>query len=242
MRYLVISDIHANLEALDAVLKDAPTHDGVLFLGDLVGYGPNPNECVERLLSLQGLVALVGNHDLAALGRAAPDEFNDLAREAALWTGSALCAENRQYLCSLRPRGQADGCFMAHASPRDPVWEYLETQVQAPQNFALFSQPICFVGHTHVPRVLQEGRIGGRVPASRPGEHISTSGRPRLILNPGSVGQPRDGDPRAAYGLWNTAEQIFVFMRALYPVQITQAKILAAGLPPPLAYRLAAGA
>jgi diadenosine tetraphosphatase ApaH/serine/threonine PP2A family protein phosphatase len=242
MRYLVMSDVHANLEALEAVLADAPPHDAVLCLGDLVGYGPDPNECVERVRALPNLTCLVGNHDLAALGRADPDAFNDVAREAALWTAEALSPTNRDFLAGLSPTGGADGYFLAHGSPRDPIWEYLEFGSQARASFGLFTQAVCFVGHTHVPRVLLEGSEPGRsVPPARAGECVRTTEPPRSIVNPGGVGQPRDGDPRAAYGVWDTGTSEFVFRRVDYAIGVTQQKILSAGLPASLAYRLAAG-
>lgn len=241
-RLLVLSDIHANLEALEAVLADAPKHDAVLCLGDLVGYGPNPNECVARVRALPHLTVLIGNHDLAALGLTDLDEFNPVARAAAVWTGDALTTENRQYLGALQPTAVTGDYFLAHGSPRDPVWEYLETNSAARQSFKLFSEPVCFVGHTHVPRVLAEGDHGsGLVRPMLAGRHIDVLGRPRLIINPGGVGQPRDGDPRAAYGLWDTESARFTFCRVPYPLEETQRKIIAAGLPAQLAQRLSVG-
>jgi len=242
VRLLVLSDVHANLEALQAVLEDAPAHDAVIYLGDLVGYGPNPNECVECVQSLPGLVALVGNHDLAALGQADLDAFNPIAQEAALWTGRTLTNRSRDFLAGLGATTWSDDYFLAHGSPREPIWEYLERDGQARTSFGLFTQPVCFVGHTHVPRILEEGRNGGgSVPPARAGRHVAVCGRPRLIINPGGVGQPRDGDPRAAYGLWDTDAGEFQFRRVPYRVAEAQKKILDAGLPESLAYRLAAG-
>jgi diadenosine tetraphosphatase ApaH/serine/threonine PP2A family protein phosphatase len=242
VRLLVLSDVHANLEALDAVLASAPSCDAVLCLGDLVGYGPNPNEVVERVRSLPNLTTLVGNHDLAALGHTDANAFNTMARDAALWTGKMLRPETRAFLSALQPAVGGDGYYLAHASPRDPVWEYLETQAQARENFPLFREPVCLVGHTHVPRILEEGRGGhGLVPPVPGGTRVSLCGQERLIINPGAVGQPRDGDPRAAYGVWETDGNGFIFIRVPYALEETQRKILSAGLPAPLAFRLAEG-
>jgi len=239
VRHLVISDVHANLEALEAVLEAAPDHEAVLFLGDLVGYGPNPNECVDLVRRLPGLTALVGNHDLAALGLIDSADFNDVARAAALWTGEQLTDESRSFLSGLKPALSQGEIYLAHASPRDPVWEYMESPGQGPPNFARFKQRTCFVGHTHIPRVFEEPS-GVRIP--RPGESLALHAPPRRIVNPGGVGQPRDHDPRAAYGIFDAETGGFAFRRVPYDIAGTQQKILAAGLPAALASRLELGA
>jgi diadenosine tetraphosphatase ApaH/serine/threonine PP2A family protein phosphatase len=242
-RYLVIADVHANLEALEAVLDDAPDFDAAICLGDTVGYGANPNECVERVRELPNLTCLAGNHDLAALGRVDLDMFNDYARAAAVWTSRNLADDTRAFLDALPPALNQTSWYLAHASPRDPVWEYMEYDVQGPPNFERFEQSMCFVGHTHVPRVFLEDPDTRRadVAIPRPGSVMQTGGPARAIVNPGGVGQPRDHDPRAAYGLLDAGSGEFAFRRVSYPVAEAQKKIESAGLPEPLAYRLAIG-
>lgn len=241
MRYLVLADVHANLEAMDAVLADAPPYDEVLFLGDLVGYGPNPNEVADRLRSVPRMTSIVGNHDWAALGKLDTSEFNPLARQAAEWTAGQMRADVRGFLDVLEPRADAHSLILAHGSPRDPLWEYLESEFQGPASFAAFDTSICLVGHTHVPRVFLEQPDGRtKVFDAREGDVLDLSSG-RMILNPGGVGQPRDGDPRAAYGLLDTDDRTFTFFRTPYDVDVTQRKMREAGLPEPLAARLALG-
>lgn len=244
MRYLVLTDIHANLEALEAVLADAPHYDAVLCLGDLVGYGPNPNECVACVLDLNGLVCLVGNHDLAALGELDLAGFNSIARSAARWTDSALAPAVRTFLAGLAPRLDRPEYVLAHGSPREPIWEYLENAAQGPENFDAFDGALCLVGHTHVPRVFTRDIGGNGPPTVRGvlhGDRLQLSKSHRYIVNPGGVGQPRDGNPRAAYALWDAVAGEIAFRRVSYDIPRTQAKILAAGLPKFLAERLRQG-
>jgi diadenosine tetraphosphatase ApaH/serine/threonine PP2A family protein phosphatase len=243
MRYLVIADIHANLEALEAVLADAPPYDATLCLGDTVGYGADPNACVERVRGLPGLTCLAGNHDLAALGRVDLNLFNDYAREAAEWTAKTMTAEVRDYLESLAPALNEPKWYLAHASPRDPVWEYMEYDFQGPPNFKEFDQTVCFVGHTHVPRVYLMDSKTERVDVGIPraGSVMRLGNGLRAIVNPGGVGQPRDHDPRSAYCILDTESGEFAFRRVSYPVEQAQKKIEAAGLPEALAYRLSIG-
>jgi diadenosine tetraphosphatase ApaH/serine/threonine PP2A family protein phosphatase len=245
MRYLVISDVHANLEALEAVLHDADEYEGVLCLGDLIGYGPDPNAVVDCVRELPNLICLVGNHDLAALGEIDVSTFNAYAREAAEWTRDALRPDVKEYLAALSPREDADTFTLAHASPRNPVWEYLESLYQAGPNFGAFSSPYCLVGHTHVPRIFVEAGENGdeaiHVVMPEADDVIDMSEGGRWIINPGGVGQPRNGDPRAAYGILDADAQTFVFRRVVYPVDVTQRKIRDAGLPSMLASRLRLG-
>lgn len=242
MRYLVLTDVHANLEALEAVLADAPQHDAVLFLGDLVGYGPDPNACVQRVRALPGLTALAGNHDWAALRKVNPAAFNAFARQAVEWTDRELDSDARAWLSSLEPRQDSDVMALAHGSPTDPIWEYLEDSSQGPPNFRAFGAPVCLVGHTHVPRVFIE-RPDGSVDVTMPeaGEVLSLDGGNRFIINPGGVGQPRNGDPRAAYGILDTDAQTFTFRRVPYELAATEVKIREAGLPAALGNRLRFG-
>lgn len=243
MRYLIISDIHANLEALDAVLGSGVGWDATLFLGDLVGYGPNPNECTARLRHQENLISIVGNHDVAALGQIDLDTFNPHAKFAALWTQKEMDEGTKEYLMSLGQVEELDGLTAVHGSPRDPVWEYLDQLPQAPENFARFTTPLCFVGHTHVPRVFtQEPRNRATdlfVPT--PDQTLTTDDGIRRIINPGSVGQPRDGNPRTSFGTYDTETHRFQYYRIEYDVRATQAKMKKAGLPEALADRLAYG-
>ena len=245
MRYLVLTDIHANLEALEAVLADSGEFDAVLCLGDLVGYGPNPNECVDRVRELPGLVCLAGNHDWAALGRLDLGSFNSEARKAAEWTAEQLRDDVRSYLEELSPKLETEDFALAHGSPRDPIWEYLVVEQQGPPNFEEFSGPFCFVGHTHVPRTFLETKngdaVGTEIELPEAGDELDLADGERRIVNPGGVGQPRNGDPRAAYGIWDSDTGIFTFRRVPYDVPATQKKIRDAGLPGVLATRLRLG-
>ena len=237
----LLSDPHANLPALEAVLDDvaAVAPDALVCLGDFVDYGAQPNEVIATLRGRCEL-SLVGNHDLAALGILDPGQFNPLAARALAWTGEHLLPESVGFLESLSPAGSFEGLDVAHASPRDPVEEYVTDRFVAQANFAERSFGTVAVGHTHVPAVfvLESARVV-RVDPS-PGEPIHLKGR-RAILNPGSVGQPRDGDPRASWGTWDTERFRFVVRRVEYPVEKAQQAIVDAGLPPPLAHRLAQG-
>lgn len=245
MRYLVISDIHANQEALEAVLADAPPHDAVICLGDLVGYGPNPNECVRRVRELSGLISLVGNHDCAAIGSVDAYLFNSFARQAIEWTDRQLEPDVREFLTDLEPKLERDDFALAHGSPRDPIWEYLEDESQGPPNFEEFHGQFCLVGHTHVPRIIVETRngsgVGAEVIMPDAAAVLDLSDGTRMIINPGGVGQPRNGDPRAAYGILDTDRREFIFRRVPYPFTVTEAKIKEAGLPPALGQRLRFG-
>lgn len=246
MRRLVISDIHANLEALNAVLDAAEgAYDGVLCLGDTVGYGANPNECSERVANLPHLVCLVGNHDLAALGAIDIQAFNPFARTAAEWTGKQLSVAARPFLEGLVPEGHTDHVALAHASPRDPIWEYVEDASQGPPNFAMFEELVCLVGHTHIALVLTSApgtnTYNCEVTYGKPSSVLDLSDKQKRIVNPGSVGQPRDGDTRAAYALWDTKSGNWEFCRTGYDIKATQSKIVAAGLPSLLGERLHLG-
>jgi len=243
VRYAVFSDVHGNVEALDTVLADAGRQraDVYLCLGDTVGYGPDPNECASRVQKLGG-PALVGNHDLAALGALDTGAFSPLAREAIEWTIRVVTGETRAWLGSL-PQRIEDRSFLAvHGSPRDPIEEYI---LDLPTSLAIFSEypfALCLVGHSHIPGafVLEtDGSLSARsLPAGEPVRLARTS---RYIVNVGSVGQPRDGDPRASYLLMETKPRTVTLRRLAYPVAATQEKMAARGLPAPLAERLALG-
>ncbi len=241
MRYVVISDIHGNFPALQMVLVDAQPFDAVLCLGDVVGYGPNPNECVERLQDFP-FTCIVGNHDWGAIGRADLLIFNNDARQALYWTQQELSAENRSFLSDLPVTVEMDSFLLAHGSPREPIWEYLVDARSARDNFAQFNFQVALVGHTHLPLALEwaEEHKQARILLPDWGTPLSLSGR-RLILNPGSVGQPRDGDPRASYAILDADQMTWEFRRISYAVEITQERMRARGLPQRLIDRLQMG-
>ena len=241
MRYLILSDVHANLVALQAVLADAPGFDEIWCLGDLVGYGPNPNECIERIQEFPH-VSLAGNHDWAALGKLDIRNFNTDARAATVWTRSELTPGSRDYLVGLPTHLEQDGFCMAHASPREPVWEYILDANVAYANFAHFSSQICLVGHTHIPLIFELNPKRQRCEAMIPPLNGAVKlGTRRMIINPGSVGQPRDGDPWASYALLDTEGMTWEFCRVPYSVEITQERMRARDLPGRLIDRLEIG-
>jgi len=242
MRVLLISDIHANLTALEAVLNAAENYDSVWFLGDLVGYGPDPNECVERIRALPDLVALKGNHDAATLNQLSTDAFNAEARYTVTWTQGNLSPENLAYLGELPAKVQVmDDVTLAHGSPRQPVWEYILNAQTATENFFFFETPGCFVGHTHLPSIfrLSDGRA--QADLFVPIENSQFELSPRLILNPGSVGQPRDRDLRAAYAIFDLETKMTEFRRVAYDIPAVQKRMRKAGLPERHINRLESG-
>lgn len=240
MRILVISDIHGNLTALDAVLADAGDVDSVWCLGDLVGYGPDPDECVTRIRNLPNLVCLLGNHDAAVLGKLDQEAFNREAIISVVWTREKLSQTNQDFLQSLNTRLEINGVTLSHGSPRNPIWEYLLDLNTVLTNFSFFRTKICLVGHTHIPILYTHngnGTVDWSVP--QPGFPLTITGR--AILNPGSVGQPRDRDPRAAYAIFTLEENKWEARRVLYDVATVQQRIKAAGLPLRHATRLIDG-
>jgi diadenosine tetraphosphatase ApaH/serine/threonine PP2A family protein phosphatase len=250
VRILILSDIHANLEALEASLAAAPKHDRVFNLGDIVGYGANPNEVTERARSL-GTVFVRGNHDKACSGIASLDDFNPIAGLAALWTQQRLTADNLEFLRGL-PQGPVDpieSLQCVHGSPRDED-EYVVMNRDAYSILARATTPLIFFGHTHIQGGYwiddvneKEGVIEPKYASAKDIQHSSF--RPmetaKYMINPGSVGQPRDGDPRAAFALYDTAENSITFYRVPYDIAGTQKKIISAGLPERLAFRLTEG-
>ncbi len=264
MRYGLVSDIHSNLPALEAVLEvlqASGTVDGLLCMGDIVGYGPQPNEVIARLKDFK-LFAIVGNHDLAVLGRLDLGDFNYDAIQANNWNRERLTDENREWLEQLQPISRFDDkVTLAHGSPREPVWEYLTTPQAASLNFAKFDTRFCFVGHTHLPRIFRLKEISssssGLPQISRllkssiyhprtemivplPGQIVEVKDE-RLILNPGSVGQPRDGDSRASYAIYDDEAMTFTFGRVAYDINLTQHLMREVNLPPRLILRLEYG-
>lgn len=241
MRVLVISDIHANLTALEAVLEDAGKFDTVWCLGDLIGYGPDPNECIERIRDLPELCCLAGNHDHAVLGLMPLSRFNYEAQAAVNWTQEILSEENRQYLSSLPLTLMQDPFLLAHGSPREPLWEYILDEHIAQRNFEYFQADYCLIGHSHIPLLFfkpldEDNVLSLAMPESEP-----FSLQPRMILNPGSVGQPRDLDPRASYALLDLQADTWELRRVAYDITDVQLRILEVGLPERHATRLVAG-
>jgi len=244
MRCLLISDVHANLAAFDAVLSDADGQfDMIWCLGDMVGYGPEPNECVARLREHSHL-CLAGNHDWAVLGKLDIQGFNADARRANEWTQSVLSQSARTYLQSLMPQRIEQGYTLAHGSPRQPIWEYVLDPLTAELNFPAFNTQVCLVGHTHIPICFYMPQASdNHLCEPRPPEYdepISLS-EGRWMINPGSVGQPRDGIPWAAYAILDLEQVTLEHRRVEYPIQVTQAKMRAARLPDRLIERLALG-
>ncbi len=238
MRILIISDIHANLAAFETVMADAEgAWDTIWCLGDLVGYGPDPNECVE-LLCQYDHISLSGNHDWAVLGKIDINSFNDNARMAVKWTQDTLKPTNRDYLEALPTTLVKEPFTLAHASPRQPVWEYILDPYTAAANFPFFDTPYCLVGHSHVPILFEQADADKIIPiAPIYSESIHLNAN-RLIINPGSVGQPRDHDPRAAYAMLDTETMSWEHRRVKYPVEETQERMRMAGMPSKLIKRL----
>jgi diadenosine tetraphosphatase ApaH/serine/threonine PP2A family protein phosphatase len=239
MRALVVADIHANLGAFEAVLRDAEDMgpiDTLWCLGDVVGYGAEPEACIE-LLRGYPLIAVAGNHDLAVLDLSMTSEFNAYAAEAIRWTAGRLNAESKQWLRALPQVVLVEEEFtLTHGSLVDPIWCYLVTNRDAEEHLKLQATPYGFVGHSHLPLVFVD-RDGGEFV----GDDALALDGPRLVANPGSVGQPRDGDPRAAYAIVDTDARRMSLHRVDYDIEDAQRKILEAGLPQFLAVRLAAG-
>ncbi len=241
MKILIISDIHANLTALEAVLKDAGDVDAAWCLGDTIGYGPDPNECIELVKNLPSLVCLQGNHDKAAIGGMDTSAFNPKAQAAVRWTQTVLTSASKSYLEKLPSTIEVDGVTLAHGSPRQPIWEYIMDVHTATMNFDYFKTDICFVGHTHFPVVfaLDANKNSVKAQILLDGEEVSIS--ERVILNPGSVGQPRDEDNRAAYAIFDIENMTWKSHRVSYDIQAVQARMKKAGLPEAHIQRLQLG-
>lgn len=244
MRYLVLSDIHANLEALEAVLRNArDLWDRVVVLGDLVGYGADPDAVVEAIMGLSPVAVIRGNHDKAASGVEDASNFNPAARAAALWTTNALTDGHRAFLRDL-PAGPLlvdETIEICHGSPFDEDF-YIFDGDDAWRALESTRANLCFFGHTHVALAfLRSGNVFEAVVPDTAETVIQVQNGRRLLVNPGSVGQPRDGDPRAAYALYDSGQGVVTLRRVAYAVERAQQKILAAGLPRALAQRLATG-
>jgi predicted phosphodiesterase len=261
MRYGLVSDIHSNLPALEAALESIQVLgpiDGLLCMGDIVGYGPQPNEVIDRLKDFK-LFSIVGNHDLAVLGQLDLGDFNADAIQANRWNREQLTDANREWLEQLQPMSLFnEKVTLAHGSPLEPVWEYLTTPQAAARSFAKFDTQLCFVGHTHLPRIFRlkanpsdnEGfpriirpfksvtyhpRTEMIIPLSDQTFEIKDE---RIILNPGSVGQPRDGDSRASFAVYDDEAQTITFGRTAYDINLTQHLMRQVNLPARLILRL----
>jgi predicted phosphodiesterase len=245
-RYVVLTDIHANLEALDVCLADARTrgYDRVLLLGDVVGYGPDPNTVIDRVQALEPLLMVRGNHDKVALGLDQAEGFNAAARLAARWTLDALTPEHKAWLAALPmgPKAVDDTLEICHGAPFDED-SYIFDELDAMRAIASASRPVCLYGHTHqmIAFELMEGDFKVVWPTVNGHSELHLKHGGKYLVNPGSVGQPRDGDPRAAYAIADTTARQITFVRLTYDVATTQDKVLKAGLPEPLARRLSSG-
>jgi predicted phosphodiesterase len=239
MRICVLSDIHANLPALEAVLDALKPYDAIWQLGDVVGYGPQPNEVV-ALLAARGATGVRGNHDSAAIGLLDTDSFNDDARAAVEWTADRISPQTRDWLAALPARAVNEPFTLVHGSPRDPTWEYVYAAGIARANLALFETPHCLVGHTHVPLVFRQRN--GKVEMTHIKEGATQAlGADRLVINPGSVGQPRDGDPRSSALIIDTDANSIAWHRIEYPIAQVQQLMEQARLPRRLVARLEFG-
>ena len=247
MRFLILSDIHANVDAFDAVLAATPREDWdrALVLGDLVGYGGEPNAVIERVLALEPLAVIRGNHDKAACRLADASDFNHVARVAALWTAQTLTPEHRMYLERLPagPRSIDEALEICHGAPFDED-HYVFDGVDAGRALDTASRPVCLFGHTHLPVVYRRDAEGDAAFVPRTDDDrvdVPLDSGARYLVNPGSVGQPRDGDPRAAFAIYDGETRRLTLRRVEYPVDAAQKRIFSAGLPPSLAHRLALG-
>ncbi|MFC2068476.1 metallophosphoesterase family protein [Chloroflexota bacterium] len=243
MRYAIISDIHANMTAFTSVLNDIERRGGteeIWCLGDVVGYGPDPQQCL-NLLRQYTNVCVAGNHDWAATGKLDTSEFNPDATNACHWTTRQLSSADKEYLVNLPLVISKNDFTLVHGSPRDPLREYLVTTSQAENNSAYYQTLFCLVGNSHIPLVFRYDKTGGYSLSQ-----LSTSkgiilAKSRLIINPGSIGQPRDGDPRASYAIYDSETRLVRLHRVPYEIEFTQKKMIKYGLPTSLAARLSFG-
>ena len=241
MTILVVSDIHANLTALESVLAHAGNVEAVWCLGDVVGYGPDPNECIARLGELPNLVCIMGNHDAAAVNYISNLGFNPEARKSLKLTQSALNDTSQSFLENLPERLSIGDVTLVHGSPRAPVMEYLLDNHAATENFDYFDTDYCMVGHSHLPVMYShtDNQMLARLLVLEGDQKLQLE--PRAIINPGSVGQPRDRDPRASYGLFDPKTHTWEVRRVPYDIAAVQERMLAAGLPSRHIERLSTG-
>lgn len=240
MKYAIISDIHANLAAFQAVLEDIEARGGfdeIWCLGDIVGYGPEPHACIE-LLQRYKHICVAGNHDWASIGKIDISDFNPDAAKACQWTAERLTVEDVNYLQNLAIKLTRGDFTLVHGSPRHPIWEYLLSIEEANDNFSYFDTKFCLVGHSHVPLIFQQSKNGNCFAVEVPDTIKLGSSKYRLIVNPGGVGQPRDGDPRASYAIYDSDAQTMYHYRVNYDITITQKKMVEYDLPISLVLRL----
>jgi predicted phosphodiesterase len=246
LKYLVVSDIHANLQALDAVVTTATGMgwDRALVLGDLVGYGADPNAVIERVQALDPLAVIRGNHDKAACGIDDGSNFNQIARYAAAWTSDTLSPTYREYLRNLPAGPQIidEVVEICHGAPFDED-HYIFDAADARRALASVRRPACLFGHTHLPVVFEQSAstLDGFIPDEHGETLVELAPDTWYLVNVGSVGQPRDGDPRAAFAIYDDGAKTLLMLRVPYDVPSAQRRILAAGLPASLANRLAIG-
>lgn len=243
MRLGIFSDIHSNLESLQAVVDFLSREkiDQFLCLGDIVGYGANPNECVAIIKSLN-CICVAGNHDYGVLDKFDIENFNEAAQIAIQWTKSRLNKENIEYLAKLPLQAEWKQFFLVHASPQEPyAWHYIFRLNQAEVQFQYFNQPICLIGHSHYPFIVEEDLSKKQVRAFPKSNTVTINGDCRYLVNVGSVGQPRDGDPRACVVIFDNETNCLKYQRVAYNIELAQKKIISAGLPSMLAHRLAFG-
>ena len=243
MRYAIIADIHANLAAFKTVLDDIESRGGVSeiwCLGDIVGYGPEPHECI-ALIRQTNHICVAGNHDWAAIGKIDTTEFNPDAAAACNWTAEQLSSDDGDYLTNLPLTIEKDDFTLVHGSPREPIWEYILSTDIAEANFDYFKSPFCLVGHSHAPLVFHQDGTGACSFSRLLSDEELPLGEGRLIINPGGVGQPRDGDPRASYAIYDSESRVVTLYRVPYDINATQAKMVTQELPRRLATRLSYG-
>lgn len=243
MRYAIIADIHANLTAFMAVLVDIERRgeaEEVWCLGDIVGYGPEPHQCIE-LLRQTNHICVAGNHDLAAIGEVDTYEFNPDAAAACQWTARQLTPQDIAYLQNLPLVAEKGDFTLVHGSPRQPVWEYILSISAAKENFAYFKSKFCLVSHSHVPLIFRYKKTGACSFLQFSPNKELVLGEERLIINPGAVGQPRDGDPRASYAIYDSETRKVNLYRVPYDIAATQAKMVEQRLPIRLVARLSHG-
>ncbi len=241
MRYAIISDIHANLEAFKAVLKDidAAGVDNTLFLGDIVGYGPNPNECLDLLFKVADL-SLGGNHDWVAVDKTSADYFNPYAKSAIQWTVEVLREDLKDFLKRTRPIDTFDGIQVAHSSPRRPKeWRYILSQKDALENYSYIEDGLCFIGHSHQPVVIEcAGPTEARAILT---DKMILNPEMNYVINVGSVGQPRDSNPAACWVIYDSDVGSVEYRRVPYDIEAAQKKMAKAGLSRYLIERLSEG-
>jgi len=240
MRYAVLADIHSNLVAFQAVLADIETNGGcdeIWCLGDVVGYGPEPHACIELLRSYEH-VCVAGNHDCAASGKIDVSDFNPHAARACQWTAQQLSGQDIDYLRNLPDKLVLGDFTLVHGSPCHPIWEYLLSVSDASANFSYFDTSFCLVGHSHIPLIFGQDKAGNCFGTGIHNEIKLASQDNRLIINPGGVGQPRDGDPRASYVIYDNDAQMMYHYRVHYDIGLTQKKMAEYKLPSSLILRL----